>query len=464
METKKAAGIGLVTVAGGIAAYQLLKKKVEPEPECTTDADCPLGYTCEHGICVKEPVEGKAVLWGIARNAKSKLPIPGIVVAMDSETRTTGADGKYEFLDVEPGTYTLSVSDPSDRYETPAPITVTLEAGETMQRNIELLLPEEYDIGLSGLRISIPTVAGYPVTITCWAKLCTGPIGVPVTRVITLYVNGIAIDSITVTLTRTFLCASQKLEFEYTPPSAGLYNIELDGLGGVFEATEPVFTNTPLELVKNATEFADEMAEAYGTGTNRTIELAIPFLQGASDLRETHFTFDPTGVANLNCTIELDLGGYSGWTLGATLIAIRASEYESWLNNIRFIDWGHPGRLGAGVYGLGFPLEDSGPPPLDSQGYPSRASICGRDYDCKFIHREETYGGWQGCNLKSGDHEFNINGLLDLEPGSWVVLASFVMSICNAFESPGPRGTTKMTYLPLDCYNYKIYKIGTISF
>lgn len=454
METKKAAGIGLVTVAGGLVAYQLLKGKVPaPPPECLLDADCPSGYVCDHGVCIKKPVEGKAVLWGIARNARTKLPILGIVVTKNSETRTTDATGKYEFLDVETGTYTVSLSDPSGRYEVPAPITITLEAGDVMQKNIELSLPEEYDIELRNLEVSAPVIAGYPVTITCWAKLCTGPIGVPSTRTITLYVNGSVIDSASVTLTRTFLCAEEKLRFEYTPPSPGLYAIELDGLGGVFEATEPVFTNMALELVKSATEFPAEVKEAY---TKTQGDFSGPFLSGDSKLKEAYFTFDTTGIANLNCIISLALGGYRGWSLAANLIAIKASEYESWLNGIRFIDWGRPGRLGAGIYGLGFPI--TVPPSTRIVG-----SICG-DYDCQAISDSESYGGWQGCNLRSGDHEFNVNGLLDLEPGSWVVLASFTMSICNAFESPGPRGTTKMTYLPLDCRNYKIYKIGTISF
>lgn len=328
--------------------------------------------------------------------------------------------------------------------------------------SFEAILPvEEYPFTFRDLEISAPVIVGYPVTIGCRVMLCIAPVGVPITHPVTLYINNTPVSSQEVTLTREFLCAETRVEFQFTPGSTRTYRVEIDGLTGSFEAVLPIFINTPPELVKSALEFPDEVREAY---TRTQGDFSGPFLSGASELRETYFTFDPTIVippnANLNCIIGLDLGGYSGWNLGATLVAVRASEYQSWLNDIRFIKWGHPGRLGVGVYGLGFPLEVSGPIPLDSQGYPSRASICGRDYDCKFIHREETHGGWEGCNLRSKDYEFNVNGLLDLEPGSWVVLASFVLSICNIYTGYDGR----LVVLPLDCYNYKIYRIGTIDF
>ena len=329
--------------------------------------------------------------------------------------------------------------------------------------SFEAILPvEEYPFTYEDLEISAPVIVGYPVTISCRVMSCIAPVGRPITHTVTLYINNTPVLSQDVTLTRSFLCAETRVEFQFTPGSTRTYQVEIGGLTGSFTATTEVFVNTPLELVKSALEFPDEVREAY---LRTQGDFSGPFLSGASELKEAYFTFDPTIVtpnANLNCVIGLDLGGYSGWNLGATLIAVRASEYQNWLNNIRFIDWGHPGRLGTGIYGLGFPLEQSGliPLDLDSQGYPSRASICGRDYDCKYIHHEESCGSWTGCTLRSGDHEFNVNGLLALEPGSWIVLASFVLSICNIYYGYDDR----LVVLPLDCYNYKIYKIGTIDF
>lgn len=498
--------------------------------------------------------------------------------------------------------------------------------------SFEAILPvEEYPFTYEDLEISAPVIVGYPVTISCRVMLCIAPIGVPITHTVTLYINNTPVSSQEVTLTREFLCAETSVEFEFTPGSTRTYQVGIDGLIGSFTATTEVFVNTPLELVKSALEFPDEVREAY---TRIQGDLSGPFLSGASELKEAYFTFDPTVVqprplepkyiqwvsptgfndpntkwgneiyayddkrhtacrslvsgeswssylelthaaiycnkvefyannafgiisaisvdiyyesvwhniyegsfadrtwvekaipegiksitkarvkfynsqsasryvylsefkfwdvdkepepelcpsdfdcpegykcvegicmpliaqipnANLNCVISLDLGGYRGMHLGASLIAVKASEYESWLNGIGFIDWGVPGRLGQGIYGLGYPI--TVPPSTRIVG-----SICG-DYDCHSIssselHRDKDTGR---CLLGSGEHEFNVNGLLDLEPGSWVVLASFVMSICNAFLSPGPHGTTHMTYLPLDCRNYKIYRIGTIDF
>ena len=379
METKKAAGIGLITVAGGIVAYELLKGK-EPVHECSVDADCPAGYKCEGSICVPEFPE-----------------------------------------------------------------------------HIEY---EEEGIKLKELKVSSPAVVGYPVTVSCWALSNRTQ-----TKTFTLYVNGSEVDRQTIQFTTTFLWDTKKVELEYTPESAGIYAVRIAlsphevGISGSFEATAPVFTNIGLELVKSALEFPDEVRAAY---TRTQGDFSGPFLSGDSELDDTYFTFDPTGAANLECTIRLALGGYSGWTLGATLIAVKDSEYQSWLSEIRFLKWGMPGRLGASIYGLGFPTEIPWPPSAPTT---TRivGSICG-DYDCQAISNSESYGGWQGCNLRSGDHEFSVDGSLNLAPGGYQVLASFVMSICNAFESIGPRGTTKMTYLPLDCRNYKIYKIGTINF
>jgi len=64
------------------------------------------------------PPPEKASLWGILTDADTGKPISGIEAALNSWIDTTGADGRYEFLEVEPGTYSLVFSDPQGRYET----------------------------------------------------------------------------------------------------------------------------------------------------------------------------------------------------------------------------------------------------------------------------------------------------------------------------------------------------------
>jgi len=94
METKKKVGIGAI-----LAALALLF------------------------LCVKkagaQPLPGKATLWGIVSDATTGSPVAGINVALNSLSTTTDSAGKYEFLNIEPGTYaSLTFTDPQGWYET----------------------------------------------------------------------------------------------------------------------------------------------------------------------------------------------------------------------------------------------------------------------------------------------------------------------------------------------------------
>lgn len=64
------------------------------------------------------PPPGLATLWGIVTDANTGNPIEGIDVSLGDWSATTTSDGRYEFADVEPGTYTLIFSDPLGRYQT----------------------------------------------------------------------------------------------------------------------------------------------------------------------------------------------------------------------------------------------------------------------------------------------------------------------------------------------------------
>ena len=59
-----------------------------------------------------------ATLYGVVTDANTGVGVSGIEVSLDSLVRTTGADGRYEFADVEPGTYSLVFTDPQGVYET----------------------------------------------------------------------------------------------------------------------------------------------------------------------------------------------------------------------------------------------------------------------------------------------------------------------------------------------------------
>ena len=61
---------------------------------------------------------GLAILYGVATDAKTHLPIQGIVVSCNGYTDTTVADGLYRIEDIPPGTYSVQFVDSLDRYET----------------------------------------------------------------------------------------------------------------------------------------------------------------------------------------------------------------------------------------------------------------------------------------------------------------------------------------------------------
>ena len=90
---KEKVGIGALFLA--ILALLFFWKKKPPEP----------------------PPEGKAILWGIVTDASTGKSITGIEAALDSMVVATGTDGRYEFANVEPGTYSLIFTDPLGRYE-----------------------------------------------------------------------------------------------------------------------------------------------------------------------------------------------------------------------------------------------------------------------------------------------------------------------------------------------------------
>ena len=96
METKKKVGIGAILAA--LALLFLWVKKAggggQPPPE-------------------------KATLWGIVSDAATGSPVAGINAALGSYSTSTDSSGKYQFLNIEPGTYaSLTFTDPQGRYET----------------------------------------------------------------------------------------------------------------------------------------------------------------------------------------------------------------------------------------------------------------------------------------------------------------------------------------------------------
>ena len=126
-EQKVALGVGLAA-AGGYVAYKYLKPPVvvcTPGDEqcigldwcrCNSegtgwDVITPNATQCEVPI-------GTAVLYGVVTDTDIGSPIEGILVSCDGYAATTASDGTYRIENIPPGTYTVTFSDPLERYMT----------------------------------------------------------------------------------------------------------------------------------------------------------------------------------------------------------------------------------------------------------------------------------------------------------------------------------------------------------
>lgn len=146
--------------------------------------------------------------------------------------------------------------------------------------SFEATIPEEaYIIKLSGLEFPSPAVVGQIVPITCKAVLSIAPVGVPVTRTVTLFINGAAVESQDVTLVREYWPASTTVRFNFTPDSLGTHNIEINGLAGTLEVVElpNYLTFTGIELVSDAHNYFQAILDAeYGVWVCPVCGRSIP--------------------------------------------------------------------------------------------------------------------------------------------------------------------------------------------
>lgn len=70
--------------------------------------------------CAKDEVETSGTIYGIVNDADNGEPIQGASVSLNptGKTANTGSDGRYEFLDMEPGQYTIQISKPGYKTNT----------------------------------------------------------------------------------------------------------------------------------------------------------------------------------------------------------------------------------------------------------------------------------------------------------------------------------------------------------
>lgn len=62
--------------------------------------------------CAKDEVDTTGTIYGIVNDADNGEPVSGVYVVLNpgGKTTNTGSDGRFEFLDMEPGQYTIQIS------------------------------------------------------------------------------------------------------------------------------------------------------------------------------------------------------------------------------------------------------------------------------------------------------------------------------------------------------------------
>ena len=62
--------------------------------------------------CAKDEVETRGTIYGIVNDADNGEPVQDGHIALNpgGKTANTGSDGRYEFLDLDPGQYTIQIS------------------------------------------------------------------------------------------------------------------------------------------------------------------------------------------------------------------------------------------------------------------------------------------------------------------------------------------------------------------
>lgn len=87
--------------------------------------------------CKKAEYDTFATLHGVVKDHSSAEPIAGVSVQLSpgGKTQTTGTDGRFEFVDLEPLQYTIQVQ--KDGYSTNTK-TVTAVVGENNEVNISM--------------------------------------------------------------------------------------------------------------------------------------------------------------------------------------------------------------------------------------------------------------------------------------------------------------------------------------
>lgn len=127
--TKIAAGVGLLTLAGGLTIWGLTRKaEAKPPPP---------------------PPPGYANLWGVVRDSITTDRLYGVTVTANGYTAMTGADGRYDIYSIPVGEYTVvfSLLGYSDRTMTKTVVEGNNQCNALLDKELsQLLIDMRWDL------------------------------------------------------------------------------------------------------------------------------------------------------------------------------------------------------------------------------------------------------------------------------------------------------------------------------
>lgn len=94
-------------------------------------------FACTFSSCTKDEVDLFSTLHGVVTDDATADCIPGATVTLSpgGKTQTTGSDGRYQFSEVDPLQYTVTVQKPG--YSTNRKM-VTVVSGQPTEANVSL--------------------------------------------------------------------------------------------------------------------------------------------------------------------------------------------------------------------------------------------------------------------------------------------------------------------------------------
>lgn len=113
-----------------------------------------IAFVAGIAACTKDEAETTGSIIGLVTRGDNGEPLDGVSVSLNpgGKTATTGSDGRYEFVSLEPQQYTVQLMKGGYKTSTRR---ITVVAGEVASGDVQLTAgEEEFDLSVSSLTFS----------------------------------------------------------------------------------------------------------------------------------------------------------------------------------------------------------------------------------------------------------------------------------------------------------------------